>query len=151
MLRHACLAILVLWTLWSPSRAFSEEHGEQAVRKRYERWITQNERNYTSEVEKTLRYWIYHLNTMFIDHVNSQNLTYKLTDNKYADMTNAEYRDVLLGFEPRLSLQTSFRYDDDKDLPDQVDWRMNGTVTPVKDQGQCGKDFRLCNNSEFEL
>lgn len=160
MLRHASLVILVLWTLWSPSRAdfdkykvLKNDHSEQAVRERYARWIMQNERNYTSEEERELRFRIYHVNVLFIDHVNSQNRPYKLTDNKYADMTNAEFRDIYLGFERGLHHRTRFRYGDSKNLPKQVDWRNNGSVTPVKDQGQCGKIlvYAIIVNLNFNL
>ncbi|PON41960.1 Cysteine Protease [Parasponia andersonii] len=157
ILRHACLAILVLWTLWSPSRAYSEEykplkigHSEQAVRERYSKWIIENEKNYTSEAERELRYWIYHLNVMLIDHVNSQNHPYKLTDNKYADLTNAEFRDIFLGFDRKLHHRTSFRYGDSENLPTRVDWRERGSVTPVKDQGQCGSCWAFSSVAAVE-
>ncbi|XP_062104639.1 ervatamin-B-like [Humulus lupulus] len=158
MLRSACLAILVLWTLWSPLRANSEPYkpretsgrSEEAVKESFERWIIQHARNYTNEAERELRYWIYHLNLLLIDEVNSLDLPYKLIDNKYADMTNSEFQEIFLGFKPLLHHQTNFRYGDGVNLPKQVDWRKNGSVTSVKDQGQCGSCWAFSSVAAVE-
>ncbi|KAM6572469.1 hypothetical protein CsatA_016549 [Cannabis sativa] len=157
MLRSACLAILVLWTLWSPLRANSEPYkpqvsrrSEEAVKESFDRWIIQNARKYKNDAERELRYLIYNVNLMLIDQVNSLDLPYKLADNKYADMTNAEFQELFLGFKPLPDIQTSFRYGDGLNLPEQVDWRKNGSVTPVKDQGQCGSCWAFSSVAAVE-
>ncbi|KAI7999598.1 Senescence-specific cysteine protease SAG39 [Camellia lanceoleosa] len=38
---------------------------------------------------------------------------------------------------PRPSKTTPFRYKNEIVMPNKMDWRTKGDVTPVKDQGQC--------------
>ncbi|KAE8663738.1 Vignain [Hibiscus syriacus] len=82
----------------------------------------------------------YKSNALFIDCINSRNLSYKLVDNKFADMLNDEFRAVYLGYQRlRFPGETkSFQQDKYHDLPKSIDWRKKGAVTGVKDQGSCG-------------
>jgi cathepsin L len=66
--------------------------------------------------------------------------TFTLRVNKYADLTNEEYRQLLA---TRASLQrphavATFTASGNEDLPETVDYRTQKLVTDVKDQGGCG-------------
>lgn len=114
------------------------------MRERYEEWLQKYKREYRDKGEREQRFGIYKTNVQFIDQFNSQNFSFKLIDNKFADMTNQEFKSIYLGFGTNTShsgMGESFAYEESKDLPTSVDWRMQGAVTPVKDQGQCGKVF----------
>lgn len=101
-----------------------------------------------------MRFGIYQFNVQFIDSINSQNLSFQLVDNRFADMTNEEFRANYLGFRAMAlwhpQKKTNFSYDKSIDLPSSVDWRKKGAVTPIKDQGQCGRDFVPFSQSNFE-
>lgn len=84
-------------------------------------------------------------NLRFINEHNSvENRTYKLGLNRFADLTNEEYKSKFLGVKMerknKLSSPKSDRYafKVGENSPESVDWREKGAVAPVKDQGQCG-------------
>ncbi|XP_068667024.1 senescence-specific cysteine protease SAG39-like [Aristolochia californica] len=108
---------------------------------RYELWLEQYRPTYKDDKEKQYRFMVYQSNVLFIDSFNSQNHSFKLLDNKFADQTNDEFRGKYLGYGFNLSHEhekTPFRYENMTGPPISVDWRKKGAVTHVKDQGQCG-------------
>jgi KDEL-tailed cysteine endopeptidase len=64
-----------------------------------------------------------------------------LTVNQFADLNNEEFRAMRNSYRAMLtsSKASSFRYGNLTDIPPSVDWRQKGAVTPVKNQGNCGK------------
>ncbi|GAV75979.1 Peptidase_C1 domain-containing protein/Inhibitor_I29 domain-containing protein [Cephalotus follicularis] len=110
------------------------------MEERYESWLEKFGRTYKSREERAMRFGIYQSNVLFIDLMNSLNRTFILTDNKFADLTNLEFRNTYLGFRRRRFPRErhSFTCDRYKDVPVSIDWRNKSAVTPIKDQGQCG-------------
>lgn len=58
----------------------------------------------------------------------------------FADLTKEEFKAARNGLKipickPKI---TSFRYENVTVVPTTMDWRTKGSVTPIKDQGQCG-------------
>ncbi|KAK4773015.1 hypothetical protein SAY87_028034 [Trapa incisa] len=112
----------------------------------YESWLARHGKAYNGLGEKALRFEIFKDNLRFIDEHNSMNRSYKLGLNKFADLTNEEYRAMFLGTRPdakrrimkakAASNRYAFRPSDR--LPSSVDWRAMGAVNAIKDQGYCG-------------
>ncbi|KAG2708045.1 hypothetical protein I3760_05G173100 [Carya illinoinensis] len=62
---------------------------------------------------------------------------HKLKLNKFADMTNHEFATTYAG--SKVSHNRMFRGGpEDTSLPSSVDWRKQGAVTGIRDQGKCG-------------
>jgi len=76
--------------------------------------------------------------------------TYTLGVNKFADLTEAEWRDTLTlkvakNEKPKYQMKSKL-----VDIPDEVDWRDEGYVTPVKDQAQCGSCWAFSTTGSME-
>lgn len=115
------------------------------VRGLYESWLVKHGKSYNGLGEKEVRFEIFKDNLRFIDEVNSGNRSFKLGLNRFADLTNEEYRSRYLGAKTdakrRFSKPKSSRYAfrEEDELPESVDWRKEGAVASVKDQGSCGE------------
>uniref|UniRef100_A0A0D9XF84 Cathepsin propeptide inhibitor domain-containing protein n=1 Tax=Leersia perrieri TaxID=77586 RepID=A0A0D9XF84_9ORYZ len=116
---------------------------------RFDQWMIRHGRAYTDAGEKQRRFEVYRRNVELVEKFNSMSNGYKLADNKFADMTNEEFRAKMLGFRPHVAvpqtLNTCASVDiampgefNDDILPKSVDWRTKGAVVPVKNQGNCG-------------
>ena len=109
----------------------------------YEQWLVQHGKAYNALGEKEKRFEIFKDNLRFIDEHNSVERSYKVGLNKFADLSNEEYRSMYLG--GRKGNRTRLSRASDmymprvgEELPEKVDWRELGAVVPVKDQGSCG-------------
>lgn len=126
--------------------SYGEKRGaEDELMAAYESWIVKHGKSYNALGEKEKRFEIFKDNYRYIEEQNAvAGRTFKLGLNRFADLTNEEYRRMHLGTRPhgerRLTARRSDRYavKDGESLPDSVDWRTKGAVAPVKDQGSCG-------------
>ena len=101
-------------------------------------------RIYKDVEEKERRYSIFKANVERIDVFNNNRALdrkYISSVNQFADLTNEEFRAMRNGCRAMLtsSKASSFKYGNLTDIPPSVDWRQKGAVTPVKNQGNCGK------------
>ena len=116
----------------------------------YETWLVKHKKNYNALGEKEKRFEIFKDNLKLIDQHNSdESQTFKLGLNKFADLTNDEFRSIYLGKKTKkasMRLLSKMKMKSDQyavkegdQLPESVDWREKGAVASVKDQGACGK------------
>ncbi|CAD5327581.1 putative actinidain [Arabidopsis thaliana] len=110
----------------------------------FESWMVKHGKVYDSVAEKERRLTIFEDNLRFITNRNAENLSYRLGLNRFADLSLHEYGEICHGADPRpprnhVFMTSSNRYktSDGDVLPKSVDWRNEGAVTEVKDQGLC--------------
>ncbi|KAI4371984.1 hypothetical protein MLD38_010272 [Melastoma candidum] len=115
---------------------------ELSLKERHEQWMSLYGRTYKDEAERSRRFEIFKNNFEFIESFNRDGgKSYRLGINEFSDMTNEEFRAARNGYKnspSRLSMGTSFKYENVTAVPSGMDWRKKGAVTPIKDQQQCG-------------
>ena len=80
---------------------------------------------------------------------------FTLAMNKFGDLTSVEFARLYNGFNATQKLTNSkpnavFTYNPNVKVPDSIDWRTQGYVTPVKDQGQCGSCWAFSTTGSLE-
>ncbi|KAJ4841168.1 hypothetical protein Tsubulata_030193 [Turnera subulata] len=122
----------------------------------YERWRSHHTVS-RSLTDKQQRFNVFKQNLEHIHRANQQDRPYKLKLNRFADMTNHEFMQHYGGSKvshyrqlhgPRRT--TSFMHENTTDLPSSVDWRKNGAVTGIKNQGKCGSCWAFSSVAAVE-
>ena len=137
-----CLVLILAISVALASQAAARTLQEAPMRERHEEWMARYGRVYKDINENQQRYKIFEQNVALIDASNRDaNKAYKLCINQFADLTNEEFKASRNRFKGHIcSTKTiSFKYENATAVPSTMDWRKKGAVTPIKDQGQCGK------------
>ncbi|XP_019168749.1 PREDICTED: zingipain-2-like [Ipomoea nil] len=121
---------------------------QNSMRLRHQQWMAHHGKVYADASEEDMRFNVFKNNVERIETFNAgPDKGYKLGVNKYADLTNEEFRWLHIGGFVRRDEEAGlvsaakskpFRYANATGLPSAVDWRKKGAVTPIKQQGDCG-------------
>jgi C1A family cysteine protease len=127
-------SVLVLLVVFALASALFDPH-ELLFRK----FMFTNKKHYKGEEYKK-RLSIFKENVAKILNHNKQGKSYRMAINKFADLTQDEFREQYLSLKvPKNAVgQHEVRKYTGKAVPDAVDWIEKGAVTPIKDQAQCG-------------
>jgi cathepsin L len=154
MLRTVLLILVALTVVSLATKWELETNGYT-----FEEYISDFRKTYQSEKEHNERKGIFYERVkMIIRHNRDPRNTWKMAVNQFADHTHEElkiYRGVRKGmlYHSRSTKSPSplpFAPLKAKDLPDRVDWREKGVVTPVKDQGRCGSCWSFASAETIE-
>ncbi|CAN8258779.1 unnamed protein product [Cochlearia groenlandica] len=123
--------------------ATETSRNEAETRRMYEQWLVENHKSYNGLGEKERRFEIFKDNLKFIEEHNSvPNRSYKVGLNRFADLSNDEFRAVYLRRKMKRNRDfvkgERYLYKEGDSLPDEIDWRQKGAVAPIKNQGSCG-------------
>jgi cathepsin L len=120
-----------------------------------------HKKNYASNEEEVLRRMIWEDNVKYIQthnlHADMGVHSFWLGVNEYADMSLKEFVQTMNGYNStqRATATRCGQYMAPNnveltDLPDTVDWRDKGYVTPIKNQGQCGSCWSFSATGSLE-
>ncbi|XP_071729352.1 vignain-like, partial [Rutidosis leptorrhynchoides] len=123
-----------------------ELESEEGLQGMYDRWRTHHNIEEVRNDEKAQRFNVFKANVHHVHKSNKMDRPYKLSLNKFAAMTNHEFRNTYAG--SKISHyralrgvrkgNLTFMYHNADNIPPSVDWRERNAVTPPKDQGKCG-------------
>ncbi|XP_044755986.1 cathepsin L-like [Coccinella septempunctata] len=132
------------------------------VQEQWDSFKVTHQKNYESQTEEKYRMKIFMDNAHKVAKHNKLYalglVTYKLGINKYADLLHHEFVHIMNGFNSSKTLllgDTSeqaikFIPPANVKLPENVDWRDQGAVTAVKDQGHCGSCWSFSATGALE-
>jgi cathepsin L len=144
-------ALLILAVLAISGFAMSTQFEE--LRLLWSTWKNLHSKQYSAGEEEA-RYAIFVDNYDRVTKFNAKQSSVKLRLNLFADLTGAEFKAKHTGCafyedNEQVVKENTIRYEA-IDYPDSVDWRNNGVVTPVKDQGQCGSCWTFSTTGVLE-
>lgn len=110
---------------------------EESLWDLYEKWRSHHTIS-LDLTEKKQRFNVFKENVKHIHKVNQMDKPYKLKLNKFADMTNHEFRSGYSSkirhyrmFQDGREKTSGFMHENTDNLPSSIDWRKNGAVTPI--------------------
>jgi len=122
-------------------------------------WKAIHQKDYRSEEENRFRMKIFMENKQRIAKHNTRYLqghhSYKLEMNHYGDLLPSEFGKIMNGYRHDLKNKTglvgaTFLMAANVELPEEIDWRTKGAVTPVKNQAQCGSCWSFSATGSLE-
>jgi len=112
-------------------------------------------KSYQTEAEYQHRLSIFLKSAAFVRRHNREGHSYSVAINKFADLTNEEFKAIYLGFnkgqQSQVKTQDFVTYSTNEvEAPANWDWRTKNAVTQVKNQEQCGSCWSFSTTGSVE-
>ncbi|XP_020490363.1 cathepsin S, ortholog 1 isoform X2 [Labrus bergylta] len=128
-----------------------------ALRKLWEDWTVKHHKVYDNQTEVVFRRAVWEKNVLLVLRHNQEasagKHSFRMGLNHLADMTAEEINEKLNGL--KLEDPSNFRNGSLKEvssvsIPQSVDWRKSGLVSPVQNQGMCGSCWAFSSVGALE-
>jgi len=139
------LALLALVALASASIEAN------VLKQMFTEWKATHNKVYQNEEEHRYRLGVFHQNALFVAQHDPIAKGFTVALNEFADLTSSEFVSIYNGMNvtktaPRHARLTAVK----AGIPSEVDWRKEGAVTPIKNQGQCGSCWSFSTTGSVE-
>lgn len=124
--------------------------GAEIVWEKFENFRERFHKKYESLEQLIERFEVFKDNFKFIEEHNRGFNNFTLSINQFADLTNEEFKSRNNGLLKVGGYGCQSFGETSSNLPESVDWRKNGAVTTVKDQGQCGSCWTFSSTGAIE-
>jgi hypothetical protein len=118
-------------------------------------WMSEHKKSYDSLETMKRKFATFVENHLLVRKLNEMHLgKTEFALNQFADMSPSEFKSTVLmrtrGNPTRMSSHKYLTPVEDIDLPDSFDWRDEGAVTPIKDQGSVGTCWAFSATQNIE-
>lgn len=160
--RILCLSVVIAVATALPWAELEDQdtlYFEPSFDQQWEEFKTTHNKLYETDLEEQMRKEIFHghlktikMHNYLHDHGKK---SYRLGVNEYADLEHTEFVGIMNGYRQKESTGQTTYLSPNNDyvtltVPDTVDWRDKGYVTPVKNQGQCGSCWSFSATGSLE-
>lgn len=143
--------VYFMWSLFSVSLLSLVVGGAAVSRwEQFQQFAELHNKNYESYELFSHRFAIFSENMDYADKVNRAFLNYTLGITPFADLTENEFRSYHMNGVALSRTCDMYSSSNSVTVPDTLDWRTEGKVTPVKDQGQCGSCWSFSATGAME-
>ncbi len=115
----------------------------------FNNWAAKQNKLYKSPEELNYRRGVFVKNYYKVLDLNRKH-SHKSALNKFSDLTEEEFVAKYTGYRVSNSMRTNVIAPKAIARPDSVDWRQQGAVNAMKDQGQCGSCWAFSATSAIE-
>lgn len=126
--------------------------GEPDYEGMWQRFKEDYKKEYPVNSNEAYRFQIFKSNVDLIEKINSQNKSYSLGVNMFADLTWDEFSKTHLGYSHSgvLGKLPHVPFPNITAGPDSIDWVQKGAVTPLKNQASCGSCWAFSTTGSIE-